>query len=472
MPLLGSRNLCSLVFEDRGTFLWDGAGNTLATLPALPPGPERRQAWAEAIRENGPAKPEVQVLFAHGDLEVACHEVPYLPPRERRDAALSLLLASDPELSRPALGVALDPDPAAKGGHVMWVATYPAHDMYDAISAIEAAGGRIVYAAPVQRLFLRALDQAGAAPGDRLLLAVEHQQGRIAYFRGRSLGLLRTFRLPEGDGLQEEVLAEEIGRTLQFIKQRQRTAPPSVLHAVGIGRLDPALKERLQRSPGLAVKELAPAAATFILAGARVERAEAGGMNLVPQHILETRKRQLFRALTWAAAGLLVLLCLAAAAVVRYQASQLDQEAAQAEANLQIRQRLLQESDQVARARLPLLRLRDAEALQRTRARSLGRLAEALFAAPRGVTLDMVEVREAADPSRLEFLVSGTALSEGALSTAPLARYLDRIQALPGAALAPLETVQVADLSAEGAPADQAPAQRAAARFTLRGTVP
>ncbi|HET8714417.1 MAG TPA: hypothetical protein VFM16_01225 [Holophagaceae bacterium] len=472
MPLLGSRNLCSLVFEDRGTFLWDGAGNTLATLPALPPGPERRLAWAEAIRENGPAKPEVQVLFAHGDLEVACHEVPYLPPRERRDAALSLLLASDPTLSRPSLGVALDPDPAAKGGHVMWVATYPAHDMYDAISAIEAAGGRIVYAAPVQRLFLRALDQAGTAPGDRLLLAVEHQQGRIAYFRGRSLGLLRTFRLPEGEGLQEEVLAEEIGRTLQFIKQRQRTAPPSVLHAVGIGRLDPALKERLQRSPGLTVKELAPAAATFILAGARAERAEAGGMNLVPLHILETRKRQLFRALTWAAAGLLVLLCLTAAGVVKFQASQLDQEAAQAEANLQIRQRLLQESDQVARARLPLLRLRDAEAIQRTRAHSLGRLAETLFAAPRGVTLDTVEVREAADPTRLEFLVSGTALSEEALSTAPLARYLDRIQALPGAALAPLETVQVEDLSAEGAPADQAPAKRAAARFTLRGTVP
>lgn len=195
-------------------------------------------------------------------------------------------------------------------------------------------------------------------------------------------------------------------------------------------------------------------------------------MNLVPQHILDTRKRQLFRILTWAAAGLLVLLCAAAAAVVRFQAAQLDQEAAQSEANLQIRQRLLQESDQVARARLPLLRLRTAEALQRNRTGSLGRLAEALFDAPKGVTLDSVEVREAADPSRFEFVVSGTALSEGPLSTAPLARYLGRVQSLPGAMISPLETVQVEDLAAEGAPPDRPPAQRAAARFTLRGTVP
>lgn len=473
MPLLGSRNPFSLVLEDRGVFLWDGAGNTLASLPVMAAGPARRSAWAAVIRENCQPKAEFQVLFGHGELEVKCHEVPYLPPKERRDAALGLLMAEDPASSRPAMGMALDADPSAKGGHVLWVATYPAPDMFDAISAIESAGCRILYAAPIQRLLLRGLDQAGAAPGDRLLLALEHAQGRIAYYRGRTLVLLRTFRIAEGGGdeAREEVLFEEISRTVQFIKQRQRTTPPAALHAVGIGHLDPAFKARLQRTQGLDLKELAPAAGTFILAGARTERADSAGMNLVPGHILDTRKRQIFRAFIWGAAALLVVLCLAAAGFIRLAEHQLAQSADQAEANLRTRQRLLQESDQVARARLPLLRLRLAEDLQRKKAASLDHLATALFDAPRGITLDAIEVREAADPTRFEFVVSGTALSEGSLSIEPLAQYMERLQTT-GAALEPLQTVEVSDLSAAGALTDRAPAHRATAKFTLRGTGP
>lgn len=472
MPLLGSRNPYSLVLEDRGTFLWDGAGNTLATLPAMAAGPERRAAWAAAIREIGQAKAEFQVLFGHGDLDVSCHEVPYLPGRERRDAALSLLLAEDPTASRPAMGVALDADASAKGGHVLWVAAYPALDMFDAIAAIESAGCRIAYAAPIQRLLIRGLDHAGVTATSRLLLALEPGQGRIAYFRGRTLVLLRTFRIAEGEAAREEVLFEEISRTVQYIKQRQRTSPPAMLHAVGIGHLEPSFRDRLQRTQGLDLKELAPASATFLLAGARAERADAAGMNLVPQHILDTRKRQVFRAVTWGAAGLLVVLCLAAAATIRVSEYQLTQAADQAEANLQIRQRLLQESDKVARARLPLLRLRLAEELQQKKSASLDRLAAALFNAPQGVTLEAIEVREASDPSRFEFLVTGTALSEGALSLEPLAHYMDALQSTAGATLEPLQTVELTDLRPDGSPAGGAPSHRAAARFTLKGTAP
>lgn len=475
MPLLGSRNICSLVLEDRGTFLWDGAGNTLAFIPPMAPGPERRSAWGEAIRETCQPKQEIQVLFAHGEVSVDCHEAPYLPPRERRDAALSLLIAEDPANTRHAIGVALDADPAAKGGHILWIASYPPPDMFDAISAIEAAGTRIAYAAPVQRLLLRALDQAGAPAGDRLLLALDKGQGRIAFYRGRALVLLRTFRIPDAEGpeIRDEVLFEEVSRTLQFIKQRQRTSPPEILHAVGIGHLGPAFGDRLQRTQRLALKELSPASATFILAGARVERSEANGMNLVPQHIRDTHKRRLFRALTWGAAAALVALCLAAGAIVRLQETQLSLEAARAEANLEARRRILQESDQVARARLPLLRLRLAEDLQQSRTRSLDRLAGLLFTAPPGVTLDTIEVREhAGGGGQFDFQVTGTALSQGSLSVAPLAHYLDRIQGLPGVSLAPLQTVEVTDLRGTGAPQDQAPAHRAAARFTLQGTAP
>ena len=475
MALLGSRNICSLVLEDRGAFLWDGAGNTLASISPMAPGPERRSAWAEAIRESCPPKPEIQVLFAHGEVSVDCHEAPYLPPKERRSAALSLLIATDPSNTRHAMGVALDADPTAKGGHVLWIASFAPPDMFDAISAIEMAGGRIAYAAPVQRLLLRGLDQAGTPAGDRLLLALEQTHGRIAFYRGRTLVLLRTFRIPDDsdEETRYEVLFEEISRTLQYIKQRQRATPPAVLYAVGIGHLDTAFKDRLQRSQGLALKELAPASATFILAGARVERGEAHGMNLVPQHILDTRKLKLFRALAWGAAAALVVLCLAGAATIRFQERQLSQDAAQAEANLEARRRILQESDQVARTRIPLLRVRLAEDLQRKKTESLDRLSAILFAAPQGVTLSAIEVRDAAaDPGRFEFEVTGTALSEGTLSVAPLAQYLGRLQSLPGLSLAPLQTVDVTDLRTQGAPAEAAPAHQATARFTLRGTAP
>lgn len=475
MALLGSRNICSLVLEDRGTLLWDGAGNTLATIAPMPAGPERRSAWAEAIRECCTPNPEIQVLFSHGEVSVECHEAPYLPPGERRPAALSLLVAADPSNTRHALGVALDADPTAKGGHVLWIASFAPPDMFDAIAAIEAAGGRIAYSAPVQRLLLRALDQAGAAPGDRLLLALDQAHGRIAFYRGRTLVLLRTFRIPGDPNVEtrQEVLLEEISRTLQYIKQRQRATPPALMHAVGIGHLDAAFKDHLQRSQGLTLKELAPAAATFILAGARAERGDAQGMNLVPQHILDTRKRRLFRALAWGAAAALVLLCLAGAATIRFQERQLAQDAVQAEANLEARRRLLQESDQVARARLPLLRVRLAEDLQRKKMESLDRLSAMLFSAPQGVTLSDIEVRDAtADPGKFEFEVSGTALSEGTLSAGPLAQYLGQLQSLPGLSLAPLQSVDVNDLRAQGAPEGDAPAQRAAARFTLRGTAP
>lgn len=475
MALLGSRNICTLVLEDRGTFLWDGAGNTLASIAPMAPGPERRSAWTEALRETCQPRQEVQILFAHGEVSVDCHEAPYLPPRERRDAALSLLIAENPSNTRHAIGVTLDADPAVKAGHVLWTASYPPPDMFDAISAIEAAGARIVYAAPVQRLLLRGLDQAGVAPGDRLLLALDSAQGRIAFYRGRTLVLLRTFRIPgnEDADARDEILFEEISRTLQYIKQRQRTSPPEILHAVGIGHLGPAFAERLQRTQRLSLKELAPAAATFILAGARLERSESGGMNLVPQHILETRKRRMFRLLTWGAAAALVALCLAAGVVVRLQESQLAQEADRAEANLEARRRILQESDQVARARMPLLRLRLAEELQSSRTRSLDRLSAILFAAPQGVTLDTIEIREHGGATgQFDFQVTGTALSQGSLSVAPLAQYLDAIQELPGVSLAPLQTVDVTDLRAVGAPDTQAPTHRAAARFTLQGTAP
>ena len=475
MALLGSHNICSLVLEDRGTFFWDDAGNTLAFVPTMPAGPERRAAWTKAIRENCPTRPEIQVLFGHGEVEVVCHEAPYLPPRERRGAGISLLIAQDPSATQLAMGVALDADPSVKSGHVLWIATYPAPDMFDAISAIEAAGGRIIYSAPIQRLLIRAMDQAGVPAADRLLLALDQVQGRIAFYRGRTLVLLRTFRMPEGgdDALRDEVLFEEISRTLQYIKQRQRTQPPELLHAVGIGQLGPAFMERLERTQRLGLKELAPASATFVLAGARAERNDSVGMNLVPQHILDTRKRHLFRALIWTAAGVLVLLCLVAGAVVRLQQAQLSQEADRAEANVQIRSRMLQESDEVARTRMPLLRLRVAEDLQQKRLGSLDHLSAVLFNPPGGVTLSAIEIREAAnDPSRFEFVVSGTALSDGSLSSSPLASYLATIQGMPGAALAPLQTVDILDIRTTGASDSQAPAHRAAARFTLQGTAP
>lgn len=462
------RHAAILVMEDQGALLLDAEGAELARAPEMAPGPQRRQAWAQALRGVLGRNSELRVVLGQSALALQCQEVPYLGPAEAREAARRLGAAEGGGTFLT--GSALEADPEAQGGHVLWVGALPSQEMHDLVAVADDLGLKLVQAAPWARILWRGLGTGPAQPPRaRMVLAVHGGLARLLVLQGPALVLQRAFRVgeEEDEDLRLERIYQELARTLQFVKQRQRGFVVEQLLTLGLPGLPPAFLDRLR---GLKLQAEAGPEDVWPLLKAGLDRERKGGLNLVPEEVLEAQARRFARIVLWSASMLVVALMGAAWAWFRWSETQRAQEADRMEATLAQRKALQAQRHEVVGARVPLLRLRLAEARQMQALQSLGRLGALLLEAPEGVALEKVEIQEApGEPLRHRFLVQGTALTDPAFAAGPLAVYLGRLQALQGLQLDPMREVQLLDRREEG---DGRLDQRAVARFTLEGSAP
>ncbi len=464
------KSTLTLQIDDRGATLRSPEGEALGVLPVAPPGPERRSAWASALRDLVPKGTEVQLLLGQQSVTIECQDAPYLSPREQREVATRIAIAEGG--GHPvASAAALDPDPSAEGGHCLWVATVPQGDLYDWLGALQGAGLSMVFASPFQRALLCGLERCGELPPNRLVLALNPGvEGHIFIFRGRSLTLVRNFRLPELDDAASELVFEEVSRLLQFYKQKQRGATFESLFVVGVEDLGTALTTRLQGGLRLAVQVLAPALWPVLQQGLQLERGRRQSLNLVPQEIQDAIRLRIFRGTVWIAASLMGLLLLAGGFFLRAQERNFQQAAEAAEALVAEREAKTTEEGRIIQARLPLLRLRAAEKRQGEATRTLSRLGALLLKAPPDIQLERVEIFEVpGDSVAHRFTVTGLAFTETGFSVGPLAEYLGTLTREPGLILAPVSDVSVSDRLESGT---DKPEQKAVTRFKLQGTAP
>lgn len=437
----------TLVLTPPGARLLNGAGEPMATL--ADPG---------ALRAALPQRAAVQVLLDHPLLNVACQDVPHLSPRERREVHARL---SAPQADQ-ARAEALDAEPLAQGGHVLWLASLPLGVLEPWLDALVAAGARPLMALPWQRAFLAALPQD--RPGT-LHLLLEPGRGRLLCFQGRALRFLRAFPLPEP--LELGPLAEELARLRQFIQQKHRGAALRSLSVLGLpGPLGPAMGE-VASALGLELERLDGTPLAFLLAGAERERQRGNGLDLMPLAIREARSRKVFRVLVRSAAAGLFLLTAGTKAFMVHHEGVLVREAARAEEACAQRERLAREGEEAARLRFPLLRLRWAEARQAGAAEGLESLGLRLFQVPGGVTLDKVEVHQLPGGGQ-RFTLEGAAVTRQGFSMGALADYFTHLAAHPHLVLEPLREVSVVDRA--GAPGHKP--EQALTRFRMEGTAP
>jgi len=466
----------TLLIEERGAKLWNPEGRFLVSLPDVPAGLPKRREWGEVLKEHLPAKAKVQLLLTQSNLDIQCQEVPYLSAKEQRDVSGRIASAQAAGETYNAAH-ALDRDPNADGGHQLWVVSHPALDMQEWVAALSFAGAELVFATPWQRAFLAALDQDSPAG---LFLALESGTGRLIFFKGRSLVLMRTFRLPEDIDLEDprddgaelllELVAEETARTVQFIKQKHRGIAFEELQIVGLPEIPTALVERLGRGLHLAVKGLAPLLSAFLLRGMQREKGRKDGLNLVPLEIQEALKLRLLRLSVWIAAA--VMLALLGAAQIYLSSSESNYRSAlrQAETARDQRKTLAQEAAKASRLRFGLLRLRCAEQRQSASLEHLEALGLALFEVPSGLVLEKVEIAQApGDPLSHRFTVEGTALTRKRFSAGPLAVYLARLHAFPDMHLDPLQDISVSDRASVD---KSLTPEQAIIRFKLTGVAP
>lgn len=478
MAVLPSSSPFTLFIEERGARLWSPEGVFLADLPEVPVGQELRRSWGDILGQHLTPGAQVQLVLRHQFLTVTCQEVPFLSPKERQDVAARVVAAEAGE-QVPNWDAGLDADPYAEGGHQLWVAAHPAPEMWAWLGAIKLGKGGLVFATAWQRALLAAMGQGGEDSRDRLVLALEAGAGHLMYFRGQGLVLQRDFRLPEGvdpadldEGTGEllvEAVAEELGRSLQFLKQKHRGAAFESLNLVGLPLLPAGLEDRLGRGLRLKVRDLAPDLFTFLLKGAGVERSHRDGLNLVPEEVLQARKQQLLRAGIWVAAAVILGLCGLTTLVLLRQERTQRIEAERAEQARDQRRVLATAQVQAMRTRFPLLRVRAAEQHQLEAATQLSALAEALFGVPEGVTLENLEILQVpGEKVRYRFTLEGIARTQRRFSVGPLAAYMARLAAHPGLVLSPQRQVEVLDGRVEG---EKAPDEHALTRFTLEGIV-
>lgn len=476
MAVLPTSSPFTLFLEEQGAKLWSPEGALLAELPELPIGQELRRTWGDLLAPHLPAGAGVQLLLRHQTLAVSCQEVPFLSAKERQDVASRVVAAeAGEEILNWSSG--LDADSFAEGGHQLWVAAHPAAEMWAWLGAIKLGKGTLAFATPWQRALLSALGTDPQASKDRLVLALEANAGHLLYFRGQGLILQRSFRLPEGvdpGNLDEasgellvEAIAEELGRSLQFLKQKHRGATFEILNLIGLQRLPAGLEDRMARGPRLKLHILAPDLGAFLLKGTAGERSRRDGLNLVPEEVLQARKQRALRVGIWMTAAVILGLCGLATLTLLNQERAQRIEADRAEQARDLRRSLAEAQAQVMRVRFPLLRLRTAEQRQAEAAAGLSSLSEALFAAPEGLTLESLEIVQVPGEKVLHrFTVSGIVRTQRQFSVGPLATYMARLAARPGLSLSPQRKVEVLDRRLEGA---KAPDERALTRFTLEG---
>jgi hypothetical protein len=450
-----------LSLEDQGALLRNLDGQVLDRLPDA--GPDRRLAWAESLKAHAKRGDELILLLGHAGLTVQCQDAPYLSATELRDTSRRMAAAEGAGIP-VTVGAALDNDPQAEGGHVLWVAFHPRKEMQDLVAAADDAGMRLVQACPWARAITKGLDLA-ERPKDHMLLALDGETARLFVFKGSSLVLQRAFRLPEGE--DEEVhlerLALELGRIQQFIKQRQKGL--AVDHLILVGLEPPApFVERLR---SMRLKVVAGPAHLWPVLARGIARERKGGMNLVPYSVLEAERRRLARVMLWTAAILTVGLFAGGVFLLRWAEEQRAEAATRMEETLAQRKALQAQRHAVVGARVPLLRLRMIEQRQSQSIQALGRLGALLLEAPDGVVLEKVEIQQVpGDAIQHRFHVEGTALTAPSFSTGPLAIYLGRVQSQRGIVLEPLKEVQVLDRQDEtSAKIDR----QAVARFAFDG---
>ncbi len=462
-----SKHTFVLVMEDQGAALRDGDGGLLVALPGVAAGPQRRSEWGSALRGVIPRGSELRVALGQSSLSVNCQGAPFLGASELRDTARRMGAAEGGGTA--ATGAALDADPEAEGGHVLWVATLPSREMHDLVALAEDLDLRFTLAAPWARLLQRGLEGGPALPRDRMVLALDGGQGRLCVFMGPGLLLQRTFRVPEDEDEETrlERVIQELARTLQFAKQRQRNLRVEHLLLVGMEAPSAPFLDRLK---GLHLTAHEGPGDLWPVLWRGLERERKGGLNLVPVEVLEAQSRKVARLVLWVASFLALGLMGAMWGWLRWSVDQRGRDADQMEATLVQRKALQAQRHEVVGARVPLWRLRVAAARQIRGGQTRGRLGALLREAPAGVALEKVEVLQApGEALRYRFVVTGTALTEPSFSTGPLSLYLARLQACPGLELLPMREVQVLDRREEGgAKIDQ----RAVARFTVEGSAP
>jgi hypothetical protein len=471
----------TLLIEDRGARLWGAEGTTLAELPAMSPGPDRRRAWGELLQKALPPKARVELLLAHGQLVIQCQEAPFLRLKEQQEVGARLGAASFGGEAFN-LGCALDLDSFAEGGHQLWVAAQPEGEILEWLGALRQAGGaEMLCAAPMAWVLLKALDGLQAWPKDRLVLALERDTARIFFYRGQGLAFSRSFRLPDqvdvnalgetGEEVFTAVVGEEIARVLQFIKQKHRGVSLETLNLVGLPSLSKDHQASLDRALRLKVRLVAPSLPHFLRGGLDAERDRRGTLNMVPQEVLDVRRTRLLRVAAWASALLMVVL--GAGLFLWLQAAERAKiaEADQAEAMREQRRARFQERERAVRARFGPLRVRFAEQNQARAIQQLEGLGICLLEVPKGIVLERVEVvQNQANPLQWRFTVAGTALSEGSFSVSPLAQYVAHLRAHPGLQLWPIREVSVSDRGTQGPRSDAD--QRAVTTFVLEGIAP
>ncbi len=464
------KSTLTLQIDDRGAVLRAPDGRALGSLSELPHGPGRRGAWAGELRQLALPGSEVQLLLGQLSVSVECQDAPYLTHHEQQEVGARIAAAEGGGRAL-SFAVTLDQDLSAESGHSLWVATVPHEDLYDWVGAIEGAGFSLVYAIPFQRALLCGLEHGTTLPQGRLVLALNAGvEGHIFIFRGRSLVLVRNFRLPEMEDEADEQIFEEVSRLLQFYKQKQRGATFEKLIVVGAPDLAEGLTNRIQNSLRLAVEVVAPELWPLLQQGILLERGRRNGLNLVPQEIQDAIRLRLFRAVVWVAASLMVLLMLAGGLFLLAKEKGFKQAAEASEQRLAERETRTSEEGQIIQARLPLLRLRAAEKRQAEAAATLSRLGGLLLRAPADIQLEKVEVFEIpGDKVGHRFTVSGLAFTESSFSMGPLAQYLQTLAQEPGVVLAPVTEIRVSDRMEQDS---DKPAQRAVTRFTLQGTAP
>jgi len=463
-------SLLTVLIDDRGGRVFDGEGQQIGRLPEAEAGPERRLAWAAALRSLAKPGSQVQLLLAHSSLESRCQDAPFLNQREQRDVAARLAAAQRPggDLIHAS---ALDTDAHSESGYVLWIAMLSRQEMHDWCGAIEDAKLSLVFATPLNRALLQGLDGLSNQPPDRILLVLglDHT-AHLFIFRGRSMQIVRAFQLPEEEEDADELLFGEVNRLLQFFKQKNRHVSFESLLLAGAESVSTPLQNRLKSALKLSTTVLAPEVWPVLERGLRIERGRSDGLNLVPMEVQEALRLRLFKGVVWFSAVAMITLLGLASLFLLKQEQEMKAQTQVMETLLAQRQVQVAEDEATLKARLPLVRLRLAEKRQTEARQAVARIGAALFEVPEGIQLEKVEITElpGGAPGH-RFLVSGLAMTGQVFSVGPLAQYLHTLSSQPGFKLAPVREVHVSDrMDEEKGKLDQ----RAITRFTLEGTAP
>ena len=469
MTSLPLKTTATLLIDDQGAALFQDSGELLGWMPVTAMGAERRGLWAGAIRERLAPGTGIQILLGHSALLLQCQEAPFLSPGEQRDVAQRVLAADGGEASLTTVA-ALDQDPAADGGYILWLAGQPRAEMDDWLLAIQGAGCQTTYILPFTRALLRGMETLGDLPLDQIVLALDPGLvGHLCIFHGRALALQRSFTLPVERAESEELIFEEVSRLLQFFKQKNRTIAFRSLQILGLPELSQAFRNRVLESLRLEPSFLAPELWPVLQEGLRRERGRKDGLNLLPLEVQEATRRRISRNVVWGASLLIGLLFFFGSLFLFSQEALLEREITRSERLLAEREAHLPADEGVLQARLPLLRVRLAERRQARAVATLGELGVAIFRPPQGIQLERVEILEIpGDELAHSFEITGLAFTEKAFSVGPLAQYLMALGQQAGVRLQPVTGISISDRVVAGN--EKRTDQLAITRFTLKGT--